>query len=85
MQDRSVSVPLFSLFSGLAWGLLVGLVVASVVVDHIDFDVMGPASAALAATLSVRCYCSRLERNMQAAFDTGRDLGRRETRRLERV
>lgn len=85
MQDRSVSVSLFSLLAALAWLLLAALVVASLVLESVDFGVMGPAASAVAATLSVRGYCRRLEQNMQAAFDVGRDLGRRETRRLERI
>ncbi|MAE64174.1 MAG: hypothetical protein CMJ18_07845 [Phycisphaeraceae bacterium] len=59
------------------WGALVG---AFLIVGSTQFGILACASSALAATCSVRGFCVQLGRNMQAAFELGKEAGRSEAR-----
>ncbi|GHJ59187.1 hypothetical protein NOK12_17050 [Nocardioides sp. OK12] len=85
MSDRSLSVSLHTLSAVAAWilcGVLMGAYVWS---DQVDCGALGLAASAVAATLSIKCFCVRVNQNILAAFELGKEAGRTEGRPLTRV
>lgn len=75
MKDKQVSVsfsvPCISAWG--AWGLMTALLVAGLVFEDIALGIIGLAFSAIAATLQIRCFLIRLNRNIRAAFELGRE------------
>lgn len=78
MNDRCVSVSLWSLAATLSWLTTATLVVGGALTNHDDLTQIGLAFSALSATLSMRGFCVRLGCQMDNAFNLGRDVGRAE-------
>lgn len=68
----SVSVSVPSVLAWLAWGVMATLLAVHVLTDDATWAAFALAAAAVAATLHMRVFCMRLNRNIRAAFDLGR-------------
>lgn len=71
-----MTVSLWTVATVLAWITTLAVVIYSLLVGHCQW-LPGPLSA-VAATLSIRGFCVRLGRNVQSAFELGKDVGRSE-------
>lgn len=78
MYDRRVSVSVFSSVAYVTWMATAALITAGITAHVESLVFVGLATSALAATLSMRCFCVKLNAGLQSAFDMGRDVGRSE-------
>lgn len=84
MYDKTLSVSLFPVLTGVAWAITVVLLGYGMTSNEMEFCLAGLAMSALAATLNIRCFCGRLSQNITSAFELGREAGRAEVREFVR-
>ena len=82
MQDKRVSVSIWPIVTAFTWVLVVAFISTAAVTERSIFAWVGLATSAVAATLSMGCFVCSLNRNIQTAFDLGRDVGRSEVSRI---
>ncbi len=77
-DERTYSISLWNLATWVTWLMAATLICFGVVV-HDDLTQIGLGLTTAGATLSIRGFCCRLGRDIQNAFEVGRDVGRAET------
>lgn len=77
-DEPTYAISLWKVATWVTWLIAAALICVGVVI-HDDLTQIGLGLTAGSATLSIRGFCCRLSRNIQAAFEIGRDVGRAET------
>ena len=78
MNDKCVSISVWVIMAYFAWAATVILILVGIFTPADDLKHVGLATSAAAATISMRCFCTRLGCSIQTAFELGRDVGRAE-------
>lgn len=78
MIDRTVSVSLSvsCTLAWTAWMAVLALLGVGGLTQEVIWGVLALATSAVAATLHMRCFMIRLDRNLQAAYELGRETER---------